>query len=81
MRVRPPKGEKICLGLMCTVTQNFMLTGAAVTKISVTRQPSCADVPLRNYTLTHSEKKTPTNISFHTNVWRVNVESSLAYLG
>jgi len=36
--VPPPKGEKICPGLLCTVTQNFTPIGATVTEISVTRQ-------------------------------------------
>jgi len=34
LRVLPPEGEKICLGLICTIMQNFTPIGAIVAEIS-----------------------------------------------
>ena len=57
LEVYRPKGEKIWLGPICTIMQNFTPIGATVAEISVTRQ----------------RKNTATNIPFHTNTWQVKM--------
>jgi len=55
-RAPPPKREKICLGPICTITQNFTPLGDTVAERSVTRQKN---------------KKTANLVSCHINVQQV----------